>query len=297
MGSKAKAWASKLPGPLRRFGAACWEVIQSFDRSAGGRQAAQLSFYVLMTFPALLLLAVWILSNIFDSPDVRGELIQEIIDNLPLEQVQGRREIEDLLNQLTQGAGGLGVATVIVLLYSSSAAIGALRHAVETANESGRRGPPFPKNKGLDILIMLVTLPAGLIFVSLVLSRDLASVVDDSSFLAWVAGHLGGPLGIFCAGLLFYTWIFWILNPGPTTWSSAAVGASFTAVVIWMIWAGLRVWFEVSGGGSAVYGVLAGFVGLMLFLNLASMAVVLGAHVAAIWRTHREHELPAAASG
>ena len=113
-----------------------------------------------MTFPALLLLAVWVLSNIFDSPNVRNDLIQEIIDNLPIEQVQGRREIEDLLDQLTRGAGGLGILTAVVLIYSSSAAIGALRHAVETANEKGLSGPAFPKYKGLDILILLVTLPA-----------------------------------------------------------------------------------------------------------------------------------------
>ncbi len=262
-------------------------MIQSFDRAAGPRQAAQLSFYVLMTFPALLLLAVWILSNVFDSPDVRNDLIKEIIDSLPLEQVEGRREIQDLLRQLTDGAGGIGVATAVVLLYSSSSAIGALRHAVETANEKGLAGPPFPRNKGLDILIMLVTLPAALIFISLALSRDLATVVDDSGFLTWVADHLGGPIGIFAAGVIFYSWIFWVLNPGKTTFSSAAVGALFSSAVIFLIWVGLRIWFDASGGGSAVYGVLAGFLGVLLFLNLASMGVVLGAHVAAIWRVHR----------
>lgn len=240
-----------------------------------------------MTFPALLLLAVWVLSNIFDSPNVRNDLIQEIIDNLPLEQVQGRREIEDLLDQLTRGAGGLGILTAVVLIYSSSAAIGALRHAVETANEKGLSGPAFPKNKGLDILILLVTLPAALIFISLALSRGLAAVVDDSAFLAWVADNLGGPIGIFAAGVIFYTWIFWVLNPGETSWTSAGVGAIFTSVVIWLVWAGLKVWFDISGGGSAVYGVLAGFIGLLLFLNLASMGVVLGAHVSAVWRVHR----------
>lgn len=276
-----------LPGPLRRAGTVSLEVIRSFDSSAGTRQAAQLSFYVLMTFPALLLLAVWILSNIFDSPDLRHDLIQEIIANLPLEQVEGRREIEKLLNQLTDGAGGIGIATAAVLLYSSSAAIGALRHAVETANEENRAGPPFPKSKGLDLLILAVTLPAALVFISLALSRDLAAVVNDSAFLAWVSGNLGGPIGLFGAGVIFYTWIFWVLNPGHTSWSSAAAGAAFASVLIWLVWAGLRIWFDLSGGGSAVYGVLAGFLGLMVFLNLASMGVVLGAHVAAIWRVHR----------
>lgn len=259
----------------------------SFDRAAGGRQAAQLSFFVLMSFPALLLLAVWVLSNIFDSPNLREDLIQEIIKNLPLEQVQGRKELEDLLNQLTRGAGGLGIATAVVLLYSVSSAIGALRHAVETANEEGRQGPPFPKNKGEDILITLVTLPAALAFISLVLSRDIASIVNDSDVLAWIADNLGGPIGIFGAGIVFYTWIFWVLNPGKTTFSSASVGAGVTAVLIWLVWGGLRIWFQISGGGSAVYGVLAGFVGLLLFLNLASIAVVIGAHVSAIWRVHR----------
>lgn len=248
-----------------------------------------------MTFPALLLLAVWVLSNIFDSPGVRNDLIEEIVDNLPIEQVEGREEIERLLDQLTQGAGGIGIATVVVLLYSSSAAIGALRHAVETANEKGLNGPWFPKNKGLDIMIMLVTLPAGLLFMSLALSRDLASIVDDSGFLTWVSANLGGPIGLFAAGVLFYTWIFWVLNPGKTSWTSAGIGAAFTSVIIWAVWVGLRVWFDISGGGSAIYGVLAGFLGLLIFINLASMGVVMGAHVAATWRVHHPDQAEAEA--
>lgn len=291
MAARVKAWVAKLPWPLRRFGVACWEVLRSFDRAAGTRQAAQLSFYVLMAFPALLLLAVWILSGIFGSPQLRGDLVSEIVGNLPLEHVEGRREVERLLNQLTEGAGGIGIATALVLLYSGSSAIGALRHAVVTANERSVAGPAFPKSKGLDILVLLFTLPAALIFISLALSRDLASVVDGNALLAWVAGNLGGPVGIFAAGILFYTWVFWVLNPGGTTRSSAAVGAVFTSVLILLIWLGLRIWFELSGGGSAVYGVLAGFIGLLVFLNLASMAVVLGAHVAAVWRVHRGEQV------
>lgn len=297
MGARVKAWAGRLPRPLRRFGAICWEVLLSFDRAAGTRQAAQLSFYVLLAFPALLLLVVWILSNVLDSPDLRQDLVGEIIRNLPLEHVEGRREIEHLLNQLTEGAGGIGILTAFVLLYSGSSAIGALRHAIVTANERSIAGPAFPKSKGLDILVMLATLPAALVFISLALSRDLASVVKENDLLGWVADNLGGPVGIFVAGVIFYTWVFWALNPGGTTRSSAAVGALFTSVMILLTWLGLRTWFELSGGGSAVYGVLAGFIGVLLFLNLASMGVVLGAHVAAIWRLHRGEAKGSAGGG
>ena len=259
----------------------------SFDRASGTRQAAQLSFFVLMTFPALLLLAVWILSNIFDTPDFRADLIQTIVDNLPVDEVEGRREITDFLDGLTRGAGSLGVITAVILLYSSSSAVGALRHAVETANENSADGPAFPKNKGLDLLITAVTLPIALVFVGLIVSRPLASVVEDNAFLTEMAGKFGGPIGIGVFGILFFTWMFWILNPGSrqTPWSSTVIGACVAAFLVGLVSYGLRLWFDVSGGNSsAVYGVLAGFLGLLLFLNLASMGVVYGAHIAATFR-------------
>jgi uncharacterized BrkB/YihY/UPF0761 family membrane protein len=256
----------------------------SFDRASGTRQAAQLSFFVLMTFPALLLLAVWILSNIFDTPDVRADLIREIVDNLPLDDVEGRQEVTDFLDGLTEGAGGLGIATAVILLYSTSAAVGALRHAVETANENSDSGPSFPKNKLLDIGITAVTLPFALIFLGLVLARPLARVVEDSPFLTEVADRFGGPVGIGIFGVLLFTWMFWVLNPGRTPWTSTLIGALVASALVGAVSTGLRIWFDISGGGSAVYGVLAGFLGLLLFLNLASMGVVYGAHIAATFR-------------
>ncbi len=256
----------------------------SFDRAAGTRQAAQLSFFVLMTFPALLLLAVWVLSNIFDSADVREDLIKLIIDNLPVEEVKGRQEITKLLNGLTSGAGSLGILTTGVLLYSASAAIGAIRHAVETANESSNDGPSFPKNKGLDILITAVTLPLALVFLGLIISRPLDSLIEDNAFLSGLADTFGGPLGIGAFGVLFFTWMFWVLNPGKTPWPSTLIGAAVAAVLVGTVSYGLRLWFDISGGGSAVYGVLTGFIGLLIFLNLASMGVVYGAHIAATFR-------------
>lgn len=238
-----------------------------------------------MTFPALLLLAVWILSNVFDTPDVRADLIRELVTNLPFDDVEGQREVTKFLDGLTEGAGSLGVITAVVLLYSTSSAIGALRHAVETANENSANGPSFPKNKLLDIAITAVTLPFALIFMGLIVSRPLASAVKDSEFLAEAAGRFGGPIGIGIFGILFFTWMFWVLNPGKTPWSSTVIGACVASFLVGAVSSGLRLWFDISGGGaSAVYGVLAGFLGLLIFLNLASMGVVYGAHIAATFR-------------
>jgi membrane protein len=270
---------------VKRIWAVVWHAAVSFDREAGTRQAAQLSFYLLLTFPALLLLAVWIISNIFDSPGVREDLIRETIDNLPLEQESGRREVSDFLDGLTSGAGSLGVISAAILLYSSSSTVSAMRHAVQTANEKGRSGPSFPKNKGIDIVITSVTLPVTLLLVALSISRPLARAVDDSPVLTGLAQVFGGPVAIAVLGFMLLTWMFWVLNPGRSDWVSVVVGGLAATGLVTLVSFGLRWWFEVSGGGSAVYGFLAAFIGILLFLNLASMAIVYGAHIAASVRS------------
>lgn len=259
----------------------------AFDRLAGTRLAAQLGFYVLMTFPALLLISVWILSNVFDSPEVRSDLIHEIIGALPLDAVEGRQEIEDLLDGLTKGAGSLGLASIVLLIYSGSGAIGAVRHAVETAQPDGVKGMPFPKNKGFDMLVTVVTMPVILLVAGISLSREISSIVESSAVLNWFAGFTGGGVATAVAGFLLVWWLYWVQNPGNRSWTAAAVGSAAAVVLCWLVWLGLGTWFGITGGGSAVYGVLAGFIGLMLFLHLACMAVVLGAHLAASFASYR----------
>ncbi len=156
-----------------------------------------------------------------------------------------------------------------------------MRHAVVTANENGTGGPSFPKNKGLDIVITMVTLPVTLLLVALSISRPLANAVADSRVLGDLASIFGGPLAISLLGLALLAWMFWVLNPGRSDWFSAAIGAITATLLVALVSFGLRAWFELSGGGSAVYGFLAAFIGVLLFLNLASMAIVYGAHVAA----------------
>ena len=205
--------------------------------------------------------------------------------NLPLTEVEGRQEVTNFLDDLTSGAGSLGVITAAILLYSSSSTVGAMRHTVITANEDGADGPSFPKNKSLDILITLVTLPVTLLIVALSISRPLARAVDDSPLLSDLAAAFGGPVAISLLGFALLSWMYWVLNPGRSGHLSVFAGAFVATTLVALVSLGLRAWFDISGGGSAVYGFLAAFIGVLIFLNLASMAIVYGAHVAASIRS------------
>lgn len=266
------------------------DAALSFDRENGTRLAAQLGFYTLIAFPALLLIAVWILGKVFGSPEVRADLVDAIMNALPLEAVEGRREIASLLNGLTSGAGGLGLFSVLVLFFSGSSAVGAVRQAVETSQGPDAKGRRFPKSKLFDIGVTAATMPFLLIVVGVSISKDISSLVSREPVLDLLARLSGGGLAIVAVGMLIFAWLYWVQNPGERTWASALVGGLCSAALCSAVWLALKVWFGITGGGSAVYGVLAGFIGLLLFLHLACIVIVFGAHLSASFRRHRSGE-------
>ena len=75
----------------------------------------------------------------------------------------------------------------------------------------------------------------------------------------------------------------------PGAWKIVLVtalllGAGVAVFLSWLILTLIRLWFDFSGGGSAVYGVIASFLGVLICLNFFSMAIVFGAHMAATVR-------------
>lgn len=230
---------------------------------------------------------MWILGKVFGSPQVRTDLVDAVMGALPLDAVEGRREIASLLKGLTSGAGGLGIFSVLVLFFSGSSAVGAVRQAVETSQSPGARGRRFPKSKLFDIAVTVVTMPFLLIVVGVAISKDISSLVSREPVLDLLARLSGGGLAIIVVGMLILAWLYWVQNPGERTWASAFVGGICSAALCSVVWLALKVWFGITGGGSAVYGVLAGFIGLLLFLHLACIVIVFGAHLAASFRRYR----------
>jgi len=264
------------------------DAILSFDREHGTRLAAQLGFYALIAFPALLLIAVWILGQVFGSAAVRTDLVDAIMKALPLDAVEGREQVAALLDGLTRGAGGLGLASLVILVYSGSGAVGAVRQAVESAQGAGVQGRRFPKSKLFDVGITSVTMPILLVVIGIALSRDLSSLVDREPVLNFLAGLSGGGFSFYVVGALLFGWLYWAQNPGRRSWASAMLGGFASATLCSLVWFALKAWFGLTGGGSAVYGVLAAFLGVLLFLNLACIAIVFGAHLAAAFCRYRD---------
>lgn len=254
--------------------------FESLIDEAGTRDAAQVAFFLVMSFPAILLLLVWCFSAVLADDSVRQSIVDSIVDTLPLADPSDRRQVEALLDDVAAGAGGLGVVGIVALIYSASGAIGALRHAVNRAwGEPDTR--PYMQGKVLDVGLTLVVAPAIIVSLGLTLSGSLADSIGDQPWLAAVAQYTVTELVPLLVLFALLAWLFRVLPVARRSTRSALIGAAVALpVTVFVEWAA-RAYFAGLGDRTAVYGTLGVLLAVVFSAYLVAIAIVYGAHVAA----------------
>jgi membrane protein len=266
--------------------------------SAGTRDAAQVAYYLVMSFPALLLLLVWAFSTVLQDDSVRDEIVDAIMHGLPIADPSDRQQVERLLDDVAAGAGGLGWLGAVALLYSASGAIGGIRHAVNEA-WGDRETRPYAQGKALDAGLTLVVAPLLIVALGLTLSGELSSSIGDRPWLAAVAQFAVTrllPLALLFALLA----LLFVVLPvtAKANWRTAWPGAVVSVLAIVAIELGSEVYFNVVGDSNAVYGTMGVLLAVVFAAYLIALAVILGAHVsAAVGRPAEEPSGPSAGLG
>ena len=266
--------------------------------SAGTRDAAQVAYYLVMSFPALLLLLVWGFSTVLQDDSVREEIVDAIMHGLPIADPSDRNQVEQLLDDVAAGAGGLGWLGAVALLYSASGAIGATRHAVNGA-WGDRDTRPFAQGKALDAGLTLVVGPVLIIALGLTLSGELSSSIGDRPWLAAVAQFAVTRLLPLALLLAVLAGLFRVLPESKkASWRTAGAGALVSLLAILAIELGTAAYFSVVGDSNAVYGTMGVLLAVVFAAYLIALAVILGAHVsAAVGRPAEEPSGPTAGLG
>ena len=253
--------------------------VESLVGKAGTRDAAQLAFYVLMSAPAALLVVVSALSTVLDDPSVKDEVVNAIVDALPLNEETGESEVEGLLDGIADGAGAIGFISIFALLYSASGAVSALRAAVNKA--WGVDDRPLVPAKGLDIAITLAVLPLAFCGLGLYVLQDVSDAFGDQPLLEGLVATLVS--GVAPAILIFAVLcgIYRVLPARRRSLRAAWPGAIVGLVGLGLVSLGARIYFELVGGTSAIYGAIGALLAVSFCIYLGSIAVILGGHVAA----------------
>jgi membrane protein len=269
---------------MRRRAAHVWLVqrrsLDSMLQTGGTRDAAQVAFFLVLSFPALLLVVVWAFSTLLGDDSVRESIVDGIVSVLPLEQGAARSDVEKLLDEVAAGAGALGWISVLTLLYSSSGAVGGLRHAVNEA-WGEREMRPFVPAKALDVGLTLVVAPLGIVALGLTLSGSLANTIGDHPWIVAAAQFAVTRVLPFAILFGLLVLLLRVLPEAPSGLRAAWPGALVALVGALAVRFGLSLWFSVFGDASAVYGTIGALLAVVLSVYFVAIAIVFGAHVSA----------------
>jgi len=260
---------------------------------AGTRDAAQIAYYLVMSFPAGLLLLVWAFSTVLDDNSVREPIVDAIVAWLPIADPGDRRQVEALLDDVAAGAGTLGWIGVVGLLYAASGAIGAIRHSVNEAWER-REERPFVPAKARDAGLTLLAAPLAILAAGLTLSGELASSIGDRPWLAAVAQFAATRLLPLALLFALLTLLFRVLPESPGANLRRAWPGALAAVAgIIVVQLGTEAYFSLFGDARAIYGTMGALLAVVFSAYLVALALILGAHVsAAVGRPEEDGALP-----
>ena len=261
-----------------------WLVLtrsaSSLVETAGTRAAAQVAYYIVMSFPAILLLVVWGFSAVLHDPSVRDKIIDAIVQVLPLDNASDRARVESLLDEVAAGAGTLGWVGVLSLMYSASGAVGALRFAINDAWGT-RDTRPYVPGKAVDVGVTLVSAPVIIVALGLTLSGALADKIGDHPWLAAAAQVTVTRILPVALMLVLITWTFHVLPTTAARWRPAAAGGFVAVVGALIVSLGYDAYVALAGDANALYGTLGILLAIVFSAYLVAIAIVYGAHVAA----------------
>jgi membrane protein len=256
-------------------------AVGSMVDTAGTRDAAQVAYYLVMSFPAGLLLLVWAFSTVLNDDSVREPIVDAIVGWLPIADPGDRRQVEALLDDVAAGAGTLGWISVLALLYSASGAIGALRHSVNDAWDR-REQRPFVPAKARDVGLTLLAAPLVIVSAGLTLSGELASSIGDRPWLAAVAQFAVTKLLPLALLFALLTTLFRLLPESPAANLRRAWPGALAAVAgIVLVQLGTEAYFSLFGDSRAIYGTMGALLAVVFSAYLVALALIIGAHVSA----------------
>ncbi len=270
-------------------------AIQGFADDGSTQSAAAISYYGLFSLFPLAILAVAAFSLVADDANARSRIIELVLDNVPLREDRGRRELEDLLTSVTEQARGFGVTGVFGLLFAASGVMGAIRNALNNAWDVEDRRP-LVQGKAVDILLVIGLGTIVLVsFVITLAARLTASLSADLEDFLGPAGSVVprlllelGPLLPMLVAFGAFALLFSVVPACETRFRDVWPGAAVAAVGFELAKAGFAVYLANFANYGAVYASLAAIVAFLVFLFVTANVALFGAQVAVAWPRVRD---------
>jgi membrane protein len=262
-----------------------WRALREFVEDRGHRDAAQISFFAVLSAIPLALLLIGTFGALLGEGEVRERVIDTAFTSIPLAQEDDRPRLEGVARDALDGAGDIGPVSVVLLLGAAMGVMGALRHSINVAWDIERR-PPLLRRKALDLALVSGATIILLFSLSVTATRQASELVDDEGgggvVLAAALDVLGDVLPFLFIALVVL-FLYRILPVDRPRVRDIWPGALVAAAGLLAVKAVLELYLEHLADFGALYGSLGALIALLLFVFAGANVLVFGAEFASEW--------------
>jgi len=276
-------WPLKLARTLARV---VPQAVDGYFADRCGQHAAGIAYRVLFSLVPLSIVLVAIFGIVLRNDSLRGDVIREIVDALPLSD-SGGANVTRAIERLASPASALGLVSLLVFVWAATGMMASLRAGLEVAMRVGRGRPPV-RGKLVDVVLIVGTaaLVVAVVLLNLAMQVLFASIRTPLDWLGIGGGLLeqgtryGVPL-LVTTGVVLLLYRF--VPARRLRVGDALAGAIVTALLLLSISLVSGVIYDLTRSLSIVYGSLTFALIFLYSVYLYASALLLGAEIAAAW--------------
>lgn len=271
---------------IKRVSVLLYRAVMGFFRDQCTQRAAAISYYVLFSLFPLMIFSLGILGLVLRDPALQEDVLEAVMDNIPLSQDRGRDDVASTLERVaSERSGAIGLVGLVTLAWSGSAMFGVLRSSLNHvfAVTTPR---PIVLQKVLDLGIVLAFAPFFIGSVVLTSALRLARTAsEDLHFLGDLPENMGWAWWLAAAALpiamsfVAFFLTYWLI-PAQRTHAKYVVGGALLAAVLFeVVKVGFTIYLENFASYDVVFGSLGAVVAFLFWVFLSSNILLFGAEV------------------
>jgi membrane protein len=250
-------------------------TVTNFLDQDGMQWAGAVAFYLALSVPPLLIAASSIAISMVGGEEAKEFVTRTVASFIPVQEGL----IERIADETVDGIGPAALFSLVFLLFSGTRIFAALIAAIHVMWEEVEQAGFVRMQVTRGILL----LGFGGLFVIAALLDAALNLVGDGLGLdgSWVASLKDELLPL----VLMFLALFALLKLIPhkeASWRSALIGAGLGAVGLRIAYHGFGIFLEAFADFETTYGPLAGVGALMTWALVASVAILLAAHLVAV---------------
>lgn len=250
-------------------------TVMNFLNQEGMQWAGAVAFYLVLSIPPLLIAATTIAGAAIGDGEAQEYIVDTVTRFVPIEQGL----IDEIAEETVDGVGLAALVSLAFLLFSGTRIFAALITAIHVMWEEVETAGLVRMQVTRGVFLLGVGMLLGLAVGAEVAIGVAEDALPLGGIWLWFLESEFVPFLILFAALLM---LFRLIPHREASWTSALLGAAVGALGLRIAQAGFTVFLDTLADFETAYGPLAGIGALMTWALVASVTILLVAHLVAV---------------